>query len=356
MTDIGSGIDLVAATRLRRQRIAEPGRNDPAAIVASLGAVQAQDYGAAKWAIGLRTRKPITDAMVERAFNDGRILRTHVLRPTWHFVTAADIRWMLKLTAARVHRALAWGHRQLELDAALRTRAASCIERALGDGGCLTRAELAAALARRKIVVSGVRLALLMIHAELEGVICSGPLRDRKHTYALLATRAAGARDLSGDEALAELATRFFSSHGPATIRDFTWWSGLTTADAKRAIEASGARSIVAADREFRTFGSDTPGRPDAGVHLLPMYDEYLVAYRDHEAVPRAPAAWGLLPATVIAGGYVAGSWKAQQARGASTVRVRMHRPLRPPEQRALAATAERYGRFLEVQTTVTLE
>ena len=190
--------------------------------------MQAQAYPAAKWAIALRMSDRATDAQIERAFNEGRILRTHVMRPTWHFVSATDLHWMLELTAARVHRALAYGYRQFELDVATRMRAASVFETALGDRQCLTRAELGAHLARAGLAAKGVRLALLTIHAELERVICSGPRRGTQATYALLASGTAKAVHLQRDEALAELSMRYFRSHGPATVRDFVWWSGLT--------------------------------------------------------------------------------------------------------------------------------
>src|SRR5262249_49691812 len=167
---------------------------------------------------------------------------THVLRPTWHFVAAADLRWMLELSAPRVHKALAWGHRQLGLDSALRVRAARTIERALGDHDCLTRAQLGEHLARAQMPSKGVRLALLVMHAELEGIVCSGPRRGTQSAYAVLGRRVATGQQWSRDEALSELATRYFQSHGPATVRDFVWWSGLTSAEAKRALDIIRAR------------------------------------------------------------------------------------------------------------------
>ena len=239
----------IAVQRLDNQRLARQGPRDPADLVAWFGAVQAQDYPAAKWALALRMPDGTTDAGIERAFNDGRILRVHVMRPTWHFVAASDLHWMLELTAPRVHRALTYGYRKLALDLATRNRAAGVIERAVGGGQSLTRAELGACLARAGVVATGVRLALLTAHAELEKVICSGPQRGKQSTYALLAQRAADPTRLSRDEALAELTGRYFRSHGPATIRDFVWWSGLTIADAKRGLE-----DVAAHYARFFTF------------------------------------------------------------------------------------------------------
>src|SRR5687768_13387649 len=237
-------------------------------------------------------RSRTTNASIERAFDAGRILRTHVLRPTWHFVTPADIRWMLELTAPHIQRAMAYQRRQVELDARVCNRAIGVIERALGDEEYLTRGELGARLARSRINATGTRLAHLAAYAELEGVICSGPRRGKQFTYALLATRAPAARRLARDEALAELTRRFFQSHAPATIRDFVWWSGLSTADAKRGLEMNKARHRVEDGLTYWTLGRANPShRSRASVHLLPVYDEYVVAYRDREAVPHWPSA-----------------------------------------------------------------
>lgn len=342
----------IAQQRLENQRLTRPGPRDPADLVAWFGAVQAQEYPAAKWALALRMPDGTTDARIEQAFNDGRILRTHVLRPTWHFVGASDLHWMLELTAPRVHQALAFACRYYELDLAKRNRATSVIERAVGDGQHLTRAELGACLGRAGVVVKGVRLAFLAMHAELERVICSGAQRGKQSTYALLADRGPKPKRLSRDEALAELTARYFRSHGPATIRDFAWWSGLTVADAKRGLEISKGR-----DEEIDGLTYWTLGRPRATatrlgrVHLLPTYDEYFVAYKDLEAVPRGKAARGTLQQAIIANGQVAGTWKTIVKKGERSVDTTMLRRLTGVEARALAEAVARYGRFL--RTTI---
>lgn len=344
----------IALQRLENQRLTRQGPRDPADQVAWFGAVQAQDYPAAKWALALRMPDGTTDARIERAFNGGRILRTHVMRPTWHFVAASDVHWMLELTAPRVHRGLTYGYRMLELDLALRNRAAGVIERALGDGQCLTRAELGARLGRAGVVAKGVRLALLTVHAELERVICSGPQRGKQSTYALLAHRAANPTRLSRDEALAELTQRYFRSHGPATIRDFVWWSGLTIADARRGLEISNGRHEDVGGLRYWSLGRPrSSGARQGRVHLLPIYDEYVVAYRDLEAVPRAKAAWGILQQAIVARGQVAGTWKTSVKSGERVVEVTTLRRLTSVESRALAETVARYGRFLEMPISI---
>ncbi len=218
-----------------------------------MGAVQAQVYEHARWGLGLRLAGEPTAALIEREIAAGRILRTHVLRPTWHFVAANDLFWMQELTAPRVHLRMAPYNRHLELDARTLSRATGLMERALGDRGALTRSELGQVLRRSRIAITPVRMAHFVMHAELEGVICSGPRRDGQFTYALAAACVPRRRRLGRDESLGELATRYFQSHGPATIRDFVWWSGLTTPDAVRASEIARASSQTMDGRIYLT-------------------------------------------------------------------------------------------------------
>src|SRR5262245_24524323 len=171
------------------------------------------------------------DDSIDELFNEGKILRTHVMRPTWHFVMPEDIRWMLKLTAPRINAVSAYYFRKMELDQAVLARSNAAISKAL-RGKHLTREELGQVLGRAKIDAKGLRLIYLMIRAELDAVICSGPLRGKQFTYALLDERVPKCRTLKRDEALAELTIRYFTSHGPALLRDFVWWSGLTITDA----------------------------------------------------------------------------------------------------------------------------
>jgi hypothetical protein len=335
----------VAAERLANLRIHPPAAGGLADVVAWCGAVQAQDYAAATWAVALRTNGA-TRADVERAVDTGEILRTHVLRPTWHFVTPADIRWMLSLTAERVERALAYAYRFYELEPGLRNRATRTFERALSARPSLTRAELGAALAQARMTVKGVRLALLTVHAELRGVLCSGPWRGRQPTYALLEERAAGAPvDLTRDEALARLTSIYFRSHGPATMRDFAWWSSLTMADVRRGIDLSPLSSFTDGEVTYWTESqSDGPAgkRHPTTAHLLPIYDEYFVAYRDLAAVPRGQDGRAMLPQAIVVDGQVAGRWKVQRGTP-GRIDLRLDRDLTVREQRALASAVEGY-------------
>jgi hypothetical protein len=274
----------IARLRLRHQSLDKPRFNEPRAVVSWLGAVQAQDYPAAKFALGLRQARPIHH---ETALNEGSILRTHVLRPTWHFVAPEDIRWMLELTAPRVKSILAHYDRKLEIGAKLLARAHGVIARALQDGAYLTREELAQRLERNRIEARGQRLARFVMHAELDGLICSGPRRGEKFTYALLEERVPSAPSIAREDARAKLAMRYFASHGPAQLKDFAWWSGLAMKDVAQGLES------VKADLSEETLDGKSywfvparvPKPKSPSAHLLSIYDEFSIAYKDRSAL-----------------------------------------------------------------------
>jgi hypothetical protein len=354
-------IPAIAERRLRRQILTASPLRTPEDVVSWFGAVQAQEYEPAQWALGLRGRDGTSAADVERAFQDGRILRTHVMRPTWHFVTPSDICWLLELTAPCVQRRMAPYNRHLELDARILTRALRLIARALRDLRFLTRAELGERLQRAGLPMTSMRLAHVAMHAELERVICSGPRRGKQFTYALLAERAPGARVLSREEALATLGRRFFTSHGPATLRDFAWWSGLAAADAKRAVDMIRARRQDVDGRVYWTCDREPRGATrDHLAHFLPIYDEYLIAYRDRDAVPHGLSTmgstrrWTTFQHALVIAGQVAGTWRAARTAGGVLVEAATLRRLTRPERDALADAVGRYERF--VSTPVTLE
>ncbi len=346
--------------RLRTQRVTGPVRQRFSGVheaVHWMGAVQSQDYLAAKWAVGQRLRS-CTDATFDRAFSDGEILRTHVLRPTWHFVSPADLRWMLALTAPRVKALCAYYNRQNGLDGRVFARSNAAIAKALEGGNHLTRDELGAVLAREKIGGSPERRGNILLNAELEGLVCSGPLRGKLHTYALLDERApAAARPPSRDEALAELARRFFASHGPATLRDYAWWSGLTMADARAGLEATMprlAREIVEGSAYFFEDRDAPRARDDGAIHLLPNYDEYLVAYVDRDALvdPRHRSRLAsrdnvLFRNVVIREGRVVGTWQRTLKKDTVSVATRLFVLFGAAERRALDEAIARLARFL---------
>ena len=336
--------------RLKNQKLIGSTLQQPQEIVRWLGAVQAQDFAGAKWALALRA-PDLSDAVIEKAFTDGKLLRTHVLRPTWHFVTPADIRWMLALNASRLQRISFTYGKRLGLTTAILTKARKVVESALEGGHTLTRAELSARLARARIQATGQRLAHLLFDLEQQAVICSGPRRGKQFTYALFSERVASVRAFSRDEALAELATRYFQSHGPATVRDFAWWSGLTMGDARLAIRLANVSPLA------------TPPalqRAPKATFLLPNYDEYLVAYRDRGAVIDPARARNLgvftsleFPHQLVVDGRVAGSWRRGLTDKALTLDVWPYARLSKPSMTAIGVQAARLAAFLDLPYSI---
>lgn len=326
-------------------------------VVALLGAVQAQDYGAAKWGLAQRTRNA-TDAEIEKEIADGAIVRTHVLRPTWHFVAPADIHWMLALTAPRVHAANAYSYRELELDEPVFKRSRAALIAALEGGKQLTRDELGSVLERARVSVKDPRrLAYSMMRAELDGVICSGGRRGKQFTYALLEERVSRVRTLARDEALYELAKRYFSTRGPATADDFAWWSGLTKADSKRAAE-SAAAELDHAIIDGRSYWFSAPVRfakPRTPIaHLLPNYDEYFIGFRDRSAFAERLRAAGIVARTdalsghiLAINGQIIGGWGRTFRGKKAVLHLKQLQALSAPEKRAVGAAAKRFGEFL---------
>ena len=347
----------IAARRLHTQRLV--GEPFPSVVdaVRWLGAVQAQDYGGAKWALGQRVHGA-TDAELDRLYDEGAILRTHVLRPTWHFVLPEDIHWMLALTGPRVLLGVAGRHRQLEIDEGVIARAREVFTEALAGGRSLTRAQLGETLDAAGISPEGQRLPHLIMAAELDGLIASGPRRGKQHTYTLLADRAPEASPVDRTAALAELTRRYFRSHGPAQLQDFVWWSGLTAADARSGLELAG-ETLERQAIDGQDYWCDPeagPGGEVGGVaHLLPNFDEYTVAYRDRAAVhgdhPFDPSlfSFGSVLANVVTfDGRVRGAWRRTVEASAVRVEVRPLGRLDPDETSAVDEAGRRYSRFLD--------
>jgi hypothetical protein len=340
----------VVRRRLRAQRLTGPRLASPAEAVAWSGAVQSQEPAEAGWSVGLRARG-CTAADVEAAHAAGGILRTHVLRPTWHYVAAADLRWLLRLTGPRVLAGLRGRHRELGLTPEVLARSDRALAGALEDGEPRTRAELAAALLAAGIDPAGQRLAHVVMHAELRGIVCSGPPRGRRQTYALLDSRAPAAPERSREEDLRELAVRYFTSHGPATVRDLAWWSGLTVADARAGVFAAGELLQAWTDRNGVDWVSgEGPARAprSTGALLLPTYDEAIVAYRDLRLVrPGGMPARDLPIRPLLLGGEAIGTWRRLAARGGVTVEATLTARAGGGAVAALEREARRMGRFL---------
>lgn len=277
----------ILAQRLVKQQIAETSFKKPDEIVNWLGAMQAQDFAMAKWAIGLRLPDH-RDADIEQAFNHGLILRTHVLRPTWHFVCPADIKWMLALTAPRIHAINAPYYRKEGLDSKVLKRSNDAMAKAMQGGKQLTRAEIKQVLEKAKIKTGGLRFTLLLMHAELDAVICSGARKGKQFTYTLLDERAPRAKVYTKEEALAELAKRYFTSRGPATLQDYAWWSGLVMKHAKESINALSrefSRKLIDGKEYFYIDAELKDMKTLQTTFLMPDFDEYVISYKDRTAI-----------------------------------------------------------------------
>jgi hypothetical protein len=351
----------VARRRLHNERLVGPALPAPADVVHWLVAVQSQDYAAAKWAIALRAQG-CSDADVEQACDRGDVVRTHVLRPTWHFVAPRDLRWLLEVTAPRILAASAYYHRQVELDERTFARSNAAIVSALQGHQHMTRVELARALENARIRAAGTRLAYLVMRAELDGLVCNGPRRGKQFTYALVDERIPKTPPLGRDEALAELARRYFASHGPATVRDFAWWSGLTVAEGARGIELAKLERDAIHGKTYWHASVTSKSIPKGPkMHLLPNYDEYLVAYQDRDAAfdPELSAITGgrenAFSNVVVRDGRVIGWWRRTLAKAAVTIETSLFVTLDPAETRELRKAAERYGRFLGLAVKLTL-
>ena len=349
--------------RLHNQFLSQTNCTSPAQVVEQLGAVQSQDYAGAKWALAQRLKDPTTDAAIDKAFNEGKILRTHVMRPTWHFVAPGDIRWLLLLTGPPVQTGNAFMYRKSELDKNIIKKSYKVLEKVLQGNKQLTRTELGVAFEKAGIVATGVRLGYFMMSAELDGLICSGGRKGKQFTYALLEERAPRVKPLKRDEALAELVRRYFTTRGPATLHDFTWWSGLTMADAKKGIEMVKPEFVneILDGQTYWFADSSTPVQEKSPTaHLLPNYDEYFIGFKDRSAIAQVANRAGvksddpaLIAHVIIMDGQVVGGWRRTITKSAVILEQNLLTDLTRSEERALSREVDRYSEFLQLPVEV---
>lgn len=355
--------------RLRAQLIERPGRSaglDAASVVARLCAMQAQDYLGALWSVGLRAGPGTTDADVERAIAERRIVRTWPMRGTLHFIDPADVRWMLDLLAPRMRSLWAGRHRQLDLAEPDFDRARAIFAESLTGGRVGTRVEMLAALEDGGVSTAGQRGYHLLVGLAQRGQLCLGPMAGKQQTFVLLDEWVPPADEppLERPAALARLAERYLRAHGPASVADLAWWAGLTKADARAAIELAGAhlQRLTTSTAEYWLGAAEAPARvrtrasaTSARVHLLPGFDEYFLGYTDrslqlgkhHETYATTISANGVFWSTFVIGGEVAGTWRRKLRSRCVDVTTRPFRPLTTAEQAGLADAVERYARFL---------
>lgn len=342
--------------RLRNQGLIASSFKTPWEIVSWFGAMQSQDYPAATWALGLRLPNS-HDVDIDQAFNDGKILRTHVMRPTWHFVSPTDIVWLLTLTAPRVKAITAYYNRTLGLDKTILEKANTLLQKNLQGKNYLTRSEITNLFKQNGIDGSGLRTGHILINAELERIICSGPRKGKQFTYALIAERAPHAKRLDKEEALAELTKRYFVSHGPATVKDFAWWSGLTVADSKKGLEFN--KSILQHEIiDGKSYWFSSASHPAENISqtgfLLPNYDEYTIAYKEREVFLDLSNMQGLdargnviFNHSIVIDGMIVGGWRRILKKDSVVFTWKLFTNITTAEKHIVEKAAKNYGKFL---------
>ncbi len=346
----------IAVRRLSSQKLTGSGFDSPLEVISEMGAMQAQEYPMAKWAIGLRLRGA-TDRDVEAALSAGEILRTHLLRPTWHFVSAEDICWLLDLTAPQIRAGQRSRDRDLELTEQVYSKSNRIIEKALAEGKHLPREPLIARLNEAGIATDQNRASHLFMRAELEKIICSGVSQGKKTTYALLSERVHHSRQPNREEALAELARRYFNSRSPARVQDFIWWSGLPARDAYQALESvkSGFffETINGSTYWLSSKDSKSAAKPNSAL-LLPTYDEFIISYADrrasiHPALEqhmKEISNRGIFWPTILVNGQVVGVWKRTINEDTLLIDAEPFAESEPISPQKLSTAAQRFALF----------
>lgn len=352
----------IANYRLASQKLLKENQNTPQEIVQHLGAIQAQDYAMAKWAIGSRCNA--TEKEIEEVLNSGKVIRTHILRPTWHFVAADDIHWMLDVSGPQVKRIILsetkkYGYDEREFD-----RINSNIEKILAGNKHLTREEIIQELNIER--VSGeyyLSPVLIMMYAELSGLICNGKMKGKQITYALLEEKVSKPQSkLTKDEGLAKLAKRYFESHGPATLLDFSWWSGFPPTTAKLAINSiESVLNSVEIDNQKYWFGTNFTEVDNfcESVHFLPAFDEILISYKNREASilqehqPKAFTSNGIFKPVILENGKVIGTWKRTLKKDHAKIETQFFNETEDHKKSILFEGIKSFEKYLETKISI---
>jgi hypothetical protein len=320
-----------------------------------MGAIQSQDFSMSKWAVGIRLNSA-TDKAIETEINKGAILRTHVLRPTLHLVSAENIRWMLNLTAPAIKARLKSRHKELDLTESLLKKCNNIIQDSLMGANHLTRDELISILAKAGVFVEKQRGYHILVRAELDGITCSGILKGGKQTYALLNERVPEIKDLTKEEALKKIAGIYFSSRGPATLQDFKWWSGLSITDCRNALES--IKTDLTSEKtgsEIFWFYNCLPHRKhkNDSTHLLPSFDEFLISYKDRSAsIPltnqkKTISENGIFRPIIVINGQVKGLWKRTVRKDKVIIETELFEPISKSIKDQIEKDGESFGHFL---------
>ncbi len=351
----------IPGLRLVSQQIVSTGFKEPEQTVSWMGAIQAQDYYAAKWAIGLRIRGS-TDADVEKAIKERKIIRTWPLRGTLHFTAAGDARWMLKLLSPRFIALRARRFKEIGLDIKTLNTSRKSIEEALAGGNILERKTLMDVLERSGISTEGQRGYHILWYLGQTGVICFGPMLKKQQAFVLFEEWVPKGAEKLRDESLAELALRYFKSHGPALSLDFSWWSGLPASDVRQAIEL--AKSGLEHERinglEYWFYGPCSKiNNNKRNIFLLPGFDEFLIGYSDRSGsleqslFGQAVSSNGIFYPVIISQGLVIGLWKREIKRGIVEIRLQPFRNLTREDLKSIEKAAVEFGDFLGLKAVI---
>ncbi|WCT14198.1 winged helix DNA-binding domain-containing protein [Mucilaginibacter jinjuensis] len=343
----------IAHLRLINQQLTQPQLTKAADLVSWMGCIQSQDFAGAKWAIANRVQG-LTDLQIEADFNAGKILRTHILRPTWHFVCPEDIGWMLQLTAPHIKAMSKSMHKQLDINQDTLNKSKDILIEALTGNKHLTRQQLLPYYAEKGINTDDIRLGIILMDAELDGLICSGAKQGKQFTHALLHERVKSTSTLDREAAIAELAKRYFYSHGPATLQDFAWWSGLNLGDSKHglAMNKEALASEIVNGQTYWFYGeAEKQSNKSKSAQLLPAFDEYTVAYKDRSSVLSTDynkaTGNGIFKPLIIIDGQVAGIWKRSLTKNKVIIDPELFKPIDKRAQQKLMSEARRFGKYL---------
>lgn len=353
----------IAATRLANQRILQTDLKTPADALAWMGPMQGQDYSGALWSVGLRLPSA-TDKSVEQAIADKRILRTWIMRGTLHLVAREDLRWMVNLVGSKIISSSAARYRELELDTETVHRSNDILAHALRDGKELDRPALLALLEAAGISTKGQRAPHLLQRAAYAGLMCQ--TTTTKHPTYMAIDDTLPQNTWTRDEAVLEMARRYFMSRGPATAQDFVHWSGLLISEARMALESLKSQLVEEKLNGKITFRpAHTPSAPENAptLYLLPGFDEYLLGYRDRSDVldPQyanliCPGGNGVFKPTIVSHGRVIGTWTKTVKKGAVIIAPQPFTTLSEAEREAFASTAQKYADYLGLPMTLSFE
>jgi len=341
----------IANRRLQAQLLTGGGGVSATEVVKHMGAMQAQDFAMSKWGVGVRSG--LDEAEVTRAIEYGDIIRTHAMRPTWHLVHADDVRWILALTSPGVKRAYLSFGKKLGMDEKVLSGYNRKIARMLAGGEAMTRDDIMQVLNVDRNNKDDYRPSVIMMHAEQEAVVCNGPMQGKEITYVLMDTRVPTGEKLKREEVLARLAFTYFNSHGPATVADFSWWSGLGLTDARRGAEAV-ASQLESTTADGLTWYFTDHGLPARkALQLLPAFDEYLVSYKDREASiasshqPHAFTKNGIFKPVIVDGGNVVGTWKREVKGNKVAIETTLFEELPAARSKAIDKQKKLFAEFL---------